>query len=173
MASKKNQNGYSEALGGYGVPSQVEMTAKSAPAPRASFSPNFSFGMDKKKIIIIAAVAVVVVLAVLYFAGVFNQYGSRILEIQVTQQSQNGAMATNYMPVLKEDVKWAELSDGERAGIAKYAVNASQARAKKDEANIFNIMGLSYVRETIFLYDRDKNKIQILVDRQITANIDA
>lgn len=160
------------------MPSQVEITAGSAAKSKPSFGSGFSFRLDKKAIIIIAAVAVAAVVVVLFLTGVFgSRYADRLDTIEKQMQSVNGAQATNYLPILKDTVKWTEISEGEREGIAKYAVKKALEEAEKEQAGIFNIMGFSVsegTRAVAFVYTPEGDgKIQVISAGQVTGIVDA
>jgi hypothetical protein len=174
--NNKDTNGYSDALGGYGVPAQVELTAKSAAEGKSPGRKPASIP-SKKLIIIIVAVAVVAVLIALAVNGVFafpNQYAENIASIEKQQQNSNGAEVTNYLPLLAEDVDWVNIDEKTREGIAKYAVETALDQAETDQAGIFNIMGMTYDRNTpIFLYSvaGEQQKVQIMVDGKVAGEV--
>ncbi|MDR3224728.1 MAG: hypothetical protein LBT52_00320 [Clostridiales Family XIII bacterium] len=176
MAVNKSNDGYSDALGGYGVPAQVELTAGSSAAASASSRRSAPRG-NKQLIIIIAAVAVVAAVVVfLYVSGAFgsSQYAENISSIEKAQQNVNGAQVTNYLPLLAEDVDWAAIDEKKREGIAKYAVNEALAQAEADQASIFNIMGMTYDQsKPVFLYAEvgETKKIQIMVDSNLAGEV--
>jgi hypothetical protein len=175
--TKDRKTGYSEALGGYGVPSQVAVTGESEPKMDGGAKPrkgkSFSFSTRNK--ILIAVAAAVVLVVVLWLTGVLggSQYASSIASIEKDSQSVNGANVTNYLPQLAEDVDWTALSDEKRAGIAKYAVGKALEQAEADQAGIYNIMGQATDEQgiqPIFLYAND-GMIQIRVNGEVTDTI--
>ncbi|MDR1496506.1 MAG: hypothetical protein LBS67_06285 [Clostridiales Family XIII bacterium] len=169
----ENRTGYSEALGGYGVPSQVKITGDSASKSGGDARSRKSWNFSTRNKVILAAAAVVVVVVVLWATGVVgvNQYASSISSIDKEAQSVNGASVTNYLPILAEDVVWADISDQKRAGIAKYAVGRALEQAEADQAGIFNIQGMSHAKdEAVFLYTSD-GTVQVRVGGAITETI--
>jgi hypothetical protein len=191
MAGNNNKGGgggYSNALGGYGVPSQVKITGESpAPDARRRTRPqgkprknSLVFRPKPKHIILLAAIAVAVVVAILFATGVFNQYADSIDSISKETQGSESVTSTNYVAILAEDVDWASLSDGERRGVAKYAVKKALAQAETDQANIFIIVGQTYDRSAfIFYYAPDGTVpyklnagIQIMVNAQVTETLE-
>jgi hypothetical protein len=184
MAENNNRgdgSGYSDTLGGYGVPSQLKVTGESpAPAPpRRTRTPGkqkknrLVFRPKPKHIVLLSAIAAAVVVAILFATGVFNQYANSVDISKVTQES-SGVTSTNYMAVLAADVDWAGLSDDERRGIAKYAVKKALELAEADQANIFIVIGQTNDRNTpVFYYAPDgavpyklNAPIQIMVNGQ-------
>jgi len=177
MAENKDSKGYSNALGGYGVPAQVELTAASSAVGKSTSGSFPAFKLNKKNIIIIAAAAVVVVALILALTGVFSldsKYASSISSIEKYTQNNNGAQVTNYIPLLAKDVDWAKIDEKEREGIAKYAVKKALDQAATDQAGIYNIMGMTNGQEvSIFLYSvkDEKQKVMIMVDYKVTGEI--
>jgi hypothetical protein len=175
--AKNTKRGYSDALGGYGVPAQVEITGEAeiksaAPAgPRKGVSFT-AFTARPRNLLILAVIAVAVVLVILWATGVLGSpYSGDISSIQKETQITNGANVTNYLPILAEDVDWSSLDDKKRANIAKYAVGEALKEAEKDQAGIFNIMGQTYDRsQSVFLYTED-GQIQIRVDGAVTESV--
>jgi len=107
-------------------------------------------------------VIVAVVILVLVLRG-----NSHIEMIEEVSQLSGGAQTTNYLPVIEEGFDWAGASDSQRARIAKKAVKEALKEVEADQANIYNIMGITKDRQPAFLYVPDGNgggTIQILVN---------
>ncbi|GHT78915.1 hypothetical protein FACS1894104_2770 [Actinomycetota bacterium] len=101
-------------------------------------------------VLVIFVLAVVCVVLVGLYAFTPANY---IAETETSTQNVSGVTATNYMPILEDDVDWESLSDGERADIARYAVNAAIAKAEQDGITTFNVMGICRPEnQPVFLY---------------------
>ncbi|MDR2109351.1 MAG: hypothetical protein LBP28_07860 [Coriobacteriales bacterium] len=101
-------------------------------------------------LLFLLSVAFVAVIALYDSAPAFANSISRV---EYSIQDVNGMKTVNYMPILAEDVNWEELSDVERAGIARFAISSAARLAKEDGATDFNTMGLSADgRQPVFLY---------------------
>jgi hypothetical protein len=172
MATNKKRTGYSDALGGYGVPSQVAITGeatepgKTAKTAKSGKSRGLVFRPKPKNIIVLAVIAAAVVVALLFITGVIGtgQYASSISPvIEKDIQSMNGVDVTIYRPVIAEDVDWNNIDKGKRAGIAKYAANKALEQAEAEQAGIFSIMGMTYDRQPAFMYSPNANNTNIQV----------
>jgi hypothetical protein len=181
MATNRKRTGYSDALGGYGVPSQVKITGEASepdkPAARAKShkSKGLVFRPKPKNILIIIAIAAAVVVAILFATGVLGsgQYASSIDHIGSDIQPVNGADATVYRPVIAEDVDWNNIDEKKRDGIAQYAVKETIERMGSDPAGIFTILGETYDSQPAFLYSPNLDTIQIFVDGTVAYVIPA
>jgi hypothetical protein len=175
-----NNRGYSDALGGYGVPTQVQASAPyntqrtaAGGAPRGG---GVVFRPKPKNIIFLAVIAAAIVVVVLLLTGVLgggllgSKYADDIQTVEKQQQTVNGAQATNYLPVLAETVDWNNMDEKEREGIAKYAVEQAIEQAQKDQAGIYNIMGLTADRKPAFMYG-DNGSVQIMANGQVKGEI--
>ncbi|MDR3052355.1 MAG: hypothetical protein LBU48_00645 [Coriobacteriales bacterium] len=98
-------------------------------------------------IVIFVLAAICVLLVGLYVLAP----NSRISAMEVATQNVSGVTATNYMPILEENVDWEALSDDERATIARQAVKAAKDQAAKDGVTTFNVIGFTQQSVTIFL----------------------
>jgi hypothetical protein len=106
-------------------------------------------------VVVLFVLAVVCVILVGVYAFSPANY---IRTVEVAAQDVNGATATNYTPILEDDVDWEALSDSARADIARYAVNAAIEQAKQDGITTFNVMGLIRPQDQpIFLYISENN----------------
>ncbi|MDR2109350.1 MAG: hypothetical protein LBP28_07855 [Coriobacteriales bacterium] len=84
-------------------------------------------------------------------------FAGSISDIEVATQQTSGATTTNYMPILAEGINWADLSDDERAGTARYAVNSAAKLAEQNGVTDFNVMGISPTdKQPVFLYTGGK-----------------
>jgi hypothetical protein len=164
MSKEDSKVGYSDALGGYGVPSQVEITG-GVVAHKKPRGRKLVFRPKPKNMIILAAIAVAVVLIVLFVGGVIGSpYSGDISEIKKNMTTANGVPVVNYQPTLTEGVDWSGISDRKREGIAKYAVKEALKQAEADQANEFNIMGLSADNTMICFMFYEPSRIVIIVD---------
>jgi hypothetical protein len=180
MSSNDQKTGYSNALGGFGVPTQVQETAASSAAAKpkaASAKPRkkskLVFKPKPRNLLFLGIVAAVIVVVILLLTGVIGgRYASSITTIEKQTQLTNGAQTTNYLPILASDVDWANISSGKREGIAKYAVEASLKEVEKDQANIYNIMGMTTEpRTAAFIYSVPEKTIQIIVDGKVVEKV--
>ncbi|MDR1816375.1 MAG: hypothetical protein LBR00_06885 [Clostridiales Family XIII bacterium] len=96
--------------------------------------------------------------------------GNHIKTIEIQQQTTNGAQTTNYLPLLEDDFDWANATDAEREKIAKAAVQEALKLKERDQANIYNIMGLTGDRAPAFLYT-GTGKIQIIVNNAVSGEV--
>jgi hypothetical protein len=181
MATNSKRTGYSDALGGYGVPSQVKITGeasvpgKSAKSAKPHKSKGLVFRPKPLNIIIIIAIAVAVVVAILFATGALGagQYASSLDHIESDLQPVNGADATVYRPVIAEDVDWNNLDEKKRDGIAKYSVNETLKQIGSEQAGIFNILGQTYDGQPAFYYSPNVDTIQIFVNGAVAYVIPA
>jgi hypothetical protein len=166
MATNRKRTGYSDALGGYGVPSQVKITGE-ASIPDKPEKPRKSSGLVFKpkpiNLIIIAAIIVAVIVGILFANGTLGagRYADSIDRIDSVIQPMNGADATVYYPIIAEDVDWNNIDKNERDGIARYSVNATLEQMGNDQAGIFTILGQTQDQQPAFLYSPNQNTIQI------------
>ncbi|GHT79385.1 hypothetical protein FACS1894104_4000 [Actinomycetota bacterium] len=117
-------------------------------------------------VLVIFVLAVVCVVLVGLYA--FTPAGY-INTTETSTQNVGGVTATNYMPILEDDVDWESLSDGERADIARYAVNAAINEAEKDGITTFNVMGLCRPEDQpVFLYSGG-DSLSIYVNGEASA----
>jgi hypothetical protein len=174
MENDNKNTGYSEALGGYGVTSQVEAAgAAAAGAGQSGKQGSAPSGPKSKKIVIlIVIIAALGAVAAMWYGGLFGslQYASSVAEIEKHTQDVNGASAVNYLPRLAENVDWRGASDSKRAGIAKYAVGEALKQAEAEQVGIFTIMGLDHNRTPIFYYVSE-GTIQIYVEGNTTDTV--
>jgi hypothetical protein len=172
MENDNKDTGYSEALGGFGVPSQVEASGASAVSAAQSGGQSPASRPKSKKIIILVVVIAVIAAAgaALWYSGVLESllYSSSVAEIEKHTQDVNGAAAVNYLPRLADNVDWTGASDSKREGIAKYAVRKALKQAKAEQAGIFTIMGIDHNRTPVFLYEQ-VGRIQIYVEGNVIA----
>jgi hypothetical protein len=177
MAKNDQRGGYSEALGGYGVPSQVKATGggagagKSSRPAKARRSRGVVFRPKPWNIVVLIAIPVVIVLAILFGNGLLgsNQYADSIAAVNRIPNGVNGVEAMIYQPVVAESVDWNNASDKKREGIAKYAV--SSILEEYGASGIFTIIGVTSDEDQAFLYSQD-GRIQLsknnVVDKVIT-----
>jgi uncharacterized protein HemX len=157
MENDSKNTGYSEALGGFGVPSQVEVTGESAKgAGQAPKKDTASRPKSKKIIALVVVIAVLATGAALWYGGFLDsfRYSGKIAVIEKHTQDINGAAAMNYLPILKENVDWNSVSAKEREGIARYAVGEVLKQVKAEQTGIFTIMGMDQDRAPIFAYEQ-------------------
>jgi len=102
--------------------------------------------------------------------GAGGGLGNHIKTIEIQQQTTNGAQTTNYLPLLEDDFDWANATDAEREKIAKAAVQEALKLKERDQANIYNIMGLTGDRAPAFLYT-GTGKIQIIVNNAVSGEV--
>jgi hypothetical protein len=172
MATNSKRTGYSDALGGYGVPSQVKITGeasetgKSAKSPKSRKSKGLVFKPKPKNILIIIVIAAAVIVAILFANGTLGtgQYASSIDHVGSEIQPMNGADATVYRPILAEDVDWNNLDEKKRDGIARYSVNEILKQSGVDQVGIFTILGQTYDDQPAFLYSPSQDTIQIFLN---------
>jgi hypothetical protein len=171
MATNNKRTGYSDALGGYGVPAQVKITGE-ASMPGESVKrakPRKSKGLVFRPkpiniIIIIAIIAAVVVVTLIATNAFGSRYASSIDHVGSEIQPMNGADATVYRPILAEDVDWNNIEKSEREGIALYGVNYVLDETIGDNpAGIYTIIGMTYDNQPAFLYSPNTGTVQILV----------
>jgi len=120
-----------------------------------------------KPILFYALVGALVLILILAGIAVFSMFGSpqqSVDRIDVTTQQMGGATMYNYLPVLNEKIDWNKLKDDEREKIARYAVNAAIEKATADGARDYNIMGMSYDWNTVFLYSLTTEQITLYVE---------
>jgi hypothetical protein len=175
-----NNRGYSDALGGYGVPAQVQASApyniKSTAAAGSRRSGGVVFRPKPKNILFLAVIAAAIVIVILLATGVIggglfaSKYAEDIQTIEKQQQITNGAEATNYMVILADTADWSNISDAERKGIAKYAAEQALEQARTDQAGIFNIIGLTTDRKPVFMYSSD-GRVQIMADGSVRGEV--
>jgi len=103
--------------------------------------------------IAVVLVVVLVIAGVLLFNSGSSRYQKNISGIETTTQQMGGATITNYITLVAENINWTEISEDERAGTARYAVNHIIERAQEEGVSNFNILGMSEPdRQTLFLY---------------------
>jgi hypothetical protein len=172
MAKNDQRAGYSEALGGYGVPSQVQVTGggvnagKSPKTARARKSRGLVFRPKPWNIVLIVVVIAAIVVAILFGNGMLgsNQYAKDIAAVNQIPQTVNGVESMVYQPVVAEGVDWDSVSDGRREGIAKYAINS--ILEDYGTSGIFSIMGVTSDGNQAFLYSQD-GRIQLYKNREV------
>jgi hypothetical protein len=178
MATNSKRTGYSDALGGYGVPSQVKITGE-ASMPDKSATPRKSKGLvfrpKPKNIMIIIIIAVAVIVAILFATGALGggRYAGSIDHVESVIQPMNGADATVYYPIIADDVDWNNADKNKRDGIAKYSVNEILKQMENDQAGIFTILGQTNDGEAAFLYSPNQDSIQIFVNGAVEYVIPA
>ncbi|MDR1043266.1 MAG: hypothetical protein LBL54_05110 [Clostridiales Family XIII bacterium] len=173
MATNNKKTGYSDALGGYGVPSQVKITGEadlpggSAKGAKPRKGKGVVFRPKPRNIIIIVVIAVAVLVGILAATGVLggsSRYASSIDHVGSEIQPVNGADATVYRPVVAEKVDWNNVDAKERNGIARYAVKSTIEDIGGENAGIFQIFGETYDGQHAFLYSPTQGTIQIYVN---------
>lgn len=110
----------------------------------------------KRKLPVIVPVAVIVLLVVVVSAiiGMYAfapNYEKSIATISSATNDINGATRVNYMPILADDVDWAKLSDGDREGLARYAVGQAIEQAESKSTPAFTVVGRS-AETDVFMY---------------------
>jgi len=99
-----------------------------------------------------------------------NAYENNITNIETSTQQSSGVTTSNYVPLLAEGVDWASLSDADRAGTARYAVNEAIAKAKADGVTRYNVLGMTSTdRQVIFLYTGGGDTVTISVNGEYTS----
>jgi hypothetical protein len=178
MSVKNKTAGYSEALGGYGVPAQVKVTGDADGAKAETFrkprkSQGLVFRPKPKNIIAIIVIIAAVVVAIFFATGQLgtSKYASSIEGYENTPSSMNGADATVYQPIVAESVDWNNVSDDERSGIAQYAVNKILGDMSDPNSGIYSIVGYTHERQPAFLYAQGDSKIQIYKDGEVVTVI--
>jgi hypothetical protein len=169
MATNNKRTGYSDALGGYGVPAQVKITGEASlpgkPAKGAKPKGKGLVFRPKPRNIIIIAVVIVAVVAAIFFANNMlgaGRYASSIDHVESMIQPVNGADATVYNPIVAENVDWNTIDEKEREGIARYAVNNILENMENDNAGIYQILGHTFDgQQPAFLYSPNAGTIQI------------
>ncbi|MDR1291817.1 MAG: hypothetical protein LBJ91_00255 [Clostridiales Family XIII bacterium] len=170
MTTNDKKIGYSEALGGYGVPAQVEITGdaggtgKSAKPRRGK---GLVFRPKPRNIVAIAAIAVAVAMAILFLAGAFDtlRYAGSIDNVRTEAQQVNGVDATIYRPIIAEDVGWNDASKNKRDGIARYSVKKVLAdEIGAGQEGIFSILGQTSDGQPAFFYSPNADTIQVFVN---------
>jgi hypothetical protein len=142
MANKNNLKGYSDALGGFGVPHQVEATGGSNTGPSGGGAPAVKLNKSLLLIIIVAAAAAAVIIT-LFATGIMGGgYKDAFTGTETSQQgNEGGAVTTVYMPQLADNIDWDNLSDNERESMAKYSIKNTVEAADAAGVNMYIIMG--------------------------------
>jgi hypothetical protein len=119
-------------------------------------------------LLLIVAAAVSVFIGFYAFSGGFAR---NISTIETTIQDNNGAPSTNYIPVLAETVNWDLLSEDDRLGTARYAINKSIAQAETDGVSIFAVMGVRANRpdSPVFLYTGGESLVLYVDEEPVRA----
>ncbi|MDR2162424.1 MAG: hypothetical protein LBO70_00545 [Clostridiales Family XIII bacterium] len=166
MAKEDYKAGYSEALEGYGVPAQVEISGGSVARSSKRKRRSLVFRPKPKNIIALIVVVAAIVIAVMFATDTlgWSRYANSISTIEEQMNVANGVTTTNYMPVLSADVDWANASDREREGIVKYAVGAVLKEVEKNQTSIFTIMGMTHDRGELIFYYMEDGTVQLYVN---------
>jgi hypothetical protein len=170
MATNDKRIGYSEALGGYGVPAQIKITGDESGVGQAAASrkgKGLVFRPKPRNIIAIIAIAAAVAVGILFLIGALNtlSYTSGIDNVRTEAQQVNGVDATIYRPIIAEGVDWNGVSKTRRDGIARYSVNnVLNEEIGAEQAGIFNILGQTSDGQPAFFYSPNADTIQVFVN---------
>jgi hypothetical protein len=111
-------------------------------------------------VIVLFAVAVLVValFGFYVFGGQVGSaapdYSKNISTFDVSDQTVNGSVRVrSYAPVLADDLDWKAMSEDEREGTVRYAVQEARNMAEADGALNFNVVGIGGEnRQSLFFY---------------------
>jgi hypothetical protein len=127
---------------------------------------------SNKKVVIIAPIVILLViglvLSILFGSQIFApKYDQNIGTIKTASQEMGGATSTNYMPILAESVNWDSLSDGDREGTARYAVNEAITKAESEGKDSYNVVGMSADgSKPVFLYTAGGETLTLFVGEE-------
>ena len=126
-----------------------------------------------RTLLIVLAVALVLILLIggyIVSQMLSPTYETNITSIEVTAQQASGVTITNYVPVLSDNVDWGTLSDADRAGTARYAVNQAIDQATANGITSYNVLGMTDAdRTAVFFYSGGADTVTLYIGGESTS----